>query len=158
MMMSQPRMKKHPQTWLWLVLLCAALAVTAAVARRAGRQRSSTADLKGIIPWGTDWKSAGQEAIASHKPLLVEFVADWCPDCHVMAAQTWTQPPVAAALQAYVPVLIDIDAHPDLSHQFNIVSIPSILVIDPVSGKVLLDRRDHIFSPDELLAWLKRGS
>ncbi|HEX4056446.1 MAG TPA: thioredoxin family protein [Tepidisphaeraceae bacterium] len=147
-------MKTTVKTSLGLVLLFVIVAAMGSITRRDSRPTSSNQSLRGLIPWRNDLTSARQEALAAHKPLFVEFAADWCPDCHAMAAQTWTQPSVAAAMQAYVPVLIDPDAHPDLSQQFNVVSIPSIFVIDPQSAKITRESRDHVFSPEELLAWL----
>lgn len=149
-------MKPTVKTSLGLVLLFVIVAATGFITRRDSRADSSNQDLKGLIPWRSDLKSARQEALAADKPLFVEFAASWCPDCHAMAAQTWTQPSVAAAMQAYVPVLIDPDAHPDLSQQFNVTSIPSLFVIDPRSAKITRESRDRVLDPDALLAWLKR--
>ncbi len=151
-------MKTTVKTSLGLVLLFVIVAAMGSIARRDSRVDSSNGDLRGLIPWRSDLKSARQEALAADKPLFVEFAASWCPDCHAMAAQTWTQPSVAAAMRAYVPVLIDADAHPDLSQQFNVTSIPSLFVIDPRSAKITRQSRDRVFSPGELLAWLNQAN
>jgi thiol:disulfide interchange protein DsbD len=148
-------MKMTVKTSLGLVLLLVIAAAMSSIAGRDSGRKPGSGDLKGLIPWRSDLNSARGEAIAANKPLFIEFVASWCPDCHAMAGQTWTQPAVAVAMRAYVPVLVDMDAHPDWARQYNVVSIPSLFVVDPKSAKMIQESRDHVLSPDQLLAWLK---
>ncbi|MGD0463298.1 MAG: thioredoxin family protein [Tepidisphaeraceae bacterium] len=148
-------MKTTVKTSLCLVLLVVIVAAMGSITHRQGGQESTGQDLKGLIPWRGDMDSARRDAIAANKPLLVEFMASWCPDCQEMARQTWTQPPIAAAMRTFVPVLIDVDAQPELTRQYNIAAIPSLFVVDPKSGTITREIRDRVLSPEELLAWLK---
>jgi len=148
-------MKTPLRTWLGLALIMAVASLTSAIARRDSRPAVQPHDVKGLIPWRSDLNSARQEAQAAHKLVLVEIASGWCPDCQAMADQTWSQPLIAVSLAAYVPVMIDPDVHSDLAQRFSVVSIPTLLLIDPSSGKVLRDSRDRVLSPDELQSWLK---
>jgi thiol:disulfide interchange protein len=148
-------MKMSVKTSLGLVLLVAIVAAMASITHSEDRRESTGQDLKGLIPWRSDMDSASRDAIAAKKPLLVEFVASWCPDCHELARECWTQPAFATAMKAYIPVLIDVDAQPDVTKQYGVVAIPRLFVIDPKSGTTLRDTHDRLLTPDELLAWLK---
>lgn len=83
------------------------------------------------LPWRKDLQAAKQEAAAANKPLLLYFTATWCDPCQEMARQVWPQPKVAKALDAVLPVKIDVDQHPDLAGQFNVVGIPRLQLLHP---------------------------
>ncbi len=66
-----------------------------------------------------DPKADGEKQIADAlamakregKNVLLQFGANWCPDCHAMHRLFQTDPEIAAVLKAgYVPVMIDVDS------------------------------------------------
>jgi thiol:disulfide interchange protein len=148
-------MKTSVKSSLGFVVLAIIVAAMASITHSEDHRESTGQNLKGLIPWRSDMDSARTEAIAAKKPLLVEFVASWCPDCHELASECWTQPAFADAMKAYVPVLIDVDAQPNVAKQYGVVAIPRFFVIDPKSGTTLRDTHDQLLTPDELLAWIK---
>jgi thioredoxin len=64
--------------------------------------------------------------IQSDKPLLVDFWADWCQPCHVMA------PTVDALAEEYgdriLVAKLDVDANPMTTHKYGIRGIPALLL------------------------------
>src|SRR5271166_1606115 len=96
------------------LLMATALMALTAAASSIHRHKTPIANVSGsakdLIPWRHDLSAAEREGSAAKKPLLLEFQASWCPDCQALEQQTWTKPSVASALQAYIPVSIDIDA------------------------------------------------
>jgi hypothetical protein len=114
--------------------------------------------IRGLVLWQSDWNDALAEGVAEHKGVLVEFARESSPNCRDLAKKCWSRLDIATAATDYVPVMVDIDAHPDLAKQFSIATVPSLAVIDAKSQTIIRDGRDSIFSPDELLAWLKPGS
>jgi thioredoxin len=67
------------------------------------------------------------ELLRSEKPIVVDFWASWCRPCHVMA-------PILRALakefeEQVVFAKVDIENNRDLANQFNIKSIPTLLLI-----------------------------
>src|ERR1700722_16641423 len=151
-------MKMTAKTSLGLVLLITIVAAMGSITHSQDEKESTGQNLKGQIPWRSDLDSARHEATAANKPVLVEFVASWCPDCHDMARECWSEPPIVTAMKGYVPVLIDVDAQPNIAKQFNVVAIPSLFVIDGKTGSITRDVRDRVLSPDDLLAWLKQSN
>jgi thiol:disulfide interchange protein len=148
-------MKMPLKASLSLILLVVIVGAMGSITYHEDRQSSSGQDLKGLIPWRSDMDSARREAVAANKPLFVEFVASWCPYCHDMAHQCWTRSDIATAMQAYVPVLADMDANRELAMQYNVEAIPAIFIVDPKSGAITREVRERVLSPDEMLAWLK---
>ena len=73
-----------------------------------------------------------QEVIKSDKPVLVDFYADWCAPCRMMA------PIVEELANDYVGKVkvckLDTDAHRDAAGRFGISSIPTLILFK--DGKV----------------------
>ncbi len=71
-------------------------------------------------------ESFASEVLASERPVLVDFYADWCGPCHAVG-------PVIEKLaeQFGGEVLVgklDIDASPETTRTYNVSSIPTVLL------------------------------
>ena len=67
------------------------------------------------------------ELLRSEKPVVVDFWAGWCGPCHVMA-------PILRALakefdEQVIFAKVDVENNRDLAAQFNIRSIPTLVLI-----------------------------
>ncbi|MBO7301968.1 MAG: thioredoxin [Bacteroidaceae bacterium] len=73
----------------------------------------------------SEWKYLGD------KPAVVDFYADWCPPCRMIA-------PVLDEIAKENPNIyvykVNIDDCPDIAKAYNVVSIPTLLFI-PMSGE-----------------------
>ena len=95
--------------------------------------------------------AAETEAAAGGKRVLLDFGADWCPDCRSLDAfyQDAAVAPVLA--DGYVLVRIDVghfDQNMDVSHQYGdaaAAGIPALAVLDP-DGTMLVDTSDGSFA------------
>ena len=65
-----------------------------------------------------------QEVLRADKPVLVDFNADWCGPCRMMA-------PVLEALSEEEPdkkfVSVNVDDEPDLANEYDVFSIPCLV-------------------------------
>lgn len=77
-----------------------------------------------------------EEVLSAAEPVLVDFYADWCGPCHVMA-------PVVHELgeelsgQAKI-VKVDVDEASDLAARYEVRSIPNFVLIKDGEVKVRL--------------------
>lgn len=88
------------------------------------------------INWFTDVDSALQAATRSDRPLMIEFMATWCPSCRAMEDSTLTDGAVIERSRAFVPVRIDVDKQPEIANRYRGnarkyggIGIPNILFI-----------------------------
>jgi len=86
--------------------------------------------------WQTDFNRAKKQALAESKPLLAMFTASWCGPCRKMKSTTLVDRSVKQLLKShFVTVMVDTDRNPGLTRQFNITGMPTVVIIDPVTGK-----------------------
>jgi thioredoxin-like negative regulator of GroEL len=137
-------MRQSPNRIWFILLLGAALAAIAGLGRfMSGQER---------IPWRDDFAAANRESVAVHKPVFAYFTAAWCEPCQSLRHTTWADAAVAKALSAYVPVKIDIDAHPDLAARYAPSAIPTFVVLKE-DGSVVKSETGALM-PEEFLTWL----
>lgn len=89
--------------------------------------------------------SARTEAIASGKPILYDFTADWCPPCRRMQEELFSDPEAAARLeQTFVPVRVLDRLREEgrnssevtvLQAQYHVEAFPTLVVVSPEGGR-----------------------
>jgi len=117
---------------------------------------------------GKDIDAALARAKKSGKPLLIDFGANWCVDCRVLAGILELPDLRGWVARHFELVQVDIgefDRNLDLPRRFgspSLRAVPAILVVDPRTGKLrnpqevlgLSDAR--IMQPQEVADWLAR--
>lgn len=67
-----------------------------------------------------------KEVLNSEKPVLVDFFADWCGPCKMMAPIVEE---LATELDGKVKVeKINVDENSDIAVEYNVMSIPTLIV------------------------------
>ena len=101
-----------------------------------------------------DLDKALKEAEAAGKPVFAYFTADWCPPCKKMKAETFRDEKVVKAMEAYVPVMIDVDKDAETAGRYNVKSIPTYFVLDAKGNP---QKGETGFKPaDAMVKWLAR--
>ncbi len=67
----------------------------------------------------------------SQKPVLLDFYADWCGPCQMLAPIVHE---IAEEYPQYVVGKVNVDAEAELAQAFSVVSIPMLVVIK--DGKI----------------------
>jgi thiol:disulfide interchange protein DsbD len=90
------------------------------------------------IVWMTDLNAALQKAEAENKPIMIDFMATWCPPCRAMEDSTFNQTAVIERSLQFVTLRIDVDKQPDVAktyksnaQKYGGIGIPNILFMTP---------------------------
>ncbi len=85
------------------------------------------------VVYHTSATNFSRDVMSSPVPVLVDFFADWCGPCR-MLAPALDRLAVEFAGKARI-VKVDVDKEPALASQFNVSSIPALVFIS--AGKVV---------------------
>jgi thiol:disulfide interchange protein DsbD len=112
---------------------------------------------RGVIKWTYNIDDGLALAKKHGKPVMVDFMAVWCPPCKAMEDSTFSDRAVAEKASAFVPVRIDIDEqrevaakHGALARKYGGIGIPNILFMSADGTKL-----KHIvgyYGPKQLVA------
>ncbi len=94
-------------------------------------------------------KNNFDSVVNSGKTVLLDFYADWCGPCRMLAP---TVHEIADELPHIVVGKVNVDTEPDLARRFSITSIPMLAVMK--DGKVL-SRTMGVRSKDYILELLE---
>ncbi|MDR0252471.1 MAG: protein-disulfide reductase DsbD [Brucellaceae bacterium] len=90
------------------------------------------------VKTSAEYDQALNEAVASGKPVLVDFTADWCTTCKTNE-KVMKQPEYAARLGNLTLIKADItdynDASRDLMQRFNVVGPPTLMFLESQTAK-----------------------
>jgi thioredoxin 1 len=89
-------------------------------------RRNDMSDKNGQLPTLTA-ESFRTAVLESERPALVDFSAEWCAPCKVIA------PVIAALADEYGDRLtvakVDVDESPELAMQYGVRSVPTVMVL-----------------------------
>jgi thiol:disulfide interchange protein DsbD len=95
------------------------------------------------------------EATAAHKPVMIDFSADWCAACKELETKTYPSPEIAAELRRFVFIKVN-DREATAVQQYGGVGLPYVVFIDS-QGRLLRDRTlTGFLTPHELLPVLQK--
>ena len=90
------------------------------------------------------------ELIQSHKPVLIDFYAEWCTPCKMMKPRLLEVAEVIGEKAKIVTV--DVDKEKKITERFRIQSVPTLIIFK--DGKQLW-RQSGIISANALIKLLK---
>jgi thiol:disulfide interchange protein DsbD len=124
------------------------------------RGKSSEHVLADAIVWETDHAKAVQKAKEQHKPMMVDFTAQWCQACQELEHKTFVDPRVRAEAQRFVALKIDAttidDAVDALFKKYGVLGLPAVVFVSS-EGVVLQDPRVTGFVPaSDYWMWMQK--
>jgi uncharacterized protein len=136
-----------------LLIANSAFAQNAAPPQTPTTSGSTTAGA-GKIHWYGWSDDVFAQAKREHKFVLLDLEAVWCHWCHVMDANTYSDPQVQKLMQSrYLAVKVDQDSRPDLSNRYEDYGWPATVVFD-ASGQEIVKRQGYL-APDEMASMLQ---
>jgi thiol:disulfide interchange protein DsbD len=85
---------------------------------------------------------ATRQATAEGRPLVVDFMADWCLPCKEMEVQVFSHPDVGAELQKFTLLKIDLTREDDdpslaaIKAKYGVNTLPAVRIVAP-SGQIV---------------------
>jgi thiol:disulfide interchange protein DsbD len=108
--------------------------------------------------WQTNEPQAVAQAQREHRPLLIDFGADWCPPCKKFEVETFPNPEVLAELSRFVLLKVDCTHDDDeserLKTKYDTNILPSVVIFDSQGQKVI--KLTEWAPPEKLLPILKQ--
>lgn len=128
--------------------------VATAVVLAVFGQSIVTSDQSNVsVNWHTDLNSALQEAKNTNKSIFIDFYGEGCSYCKQLSENTLSDSSVEKKLnQDYVAVKINTNQNPNLSSQYKIYELPTLVILN--SNGQEIKRQEGYVSANQLLNWL----
>jgi len=95
------------------------------------------------IQWIYSIDSALVLSKQTQKPVMIDFMAEWCPPCRAMEDSTFNDIDIVKKSSKFITVRIDVDKQREIAVQYNGnarkyggVGIPNILFLNPDNEKL----------------------
>lgn len=110
------------------------------------------------LAWLTSEPQALARAQAEHKPLLIDFGAEWCLPCKEMERKTFSDAHVRSELSRFILLRVDCTEETEenkaLMKKYDSDTLPAVLVFDSAQQKVV--KLSEFTPPGSLLAILQK--
>lgn len=136
-------------------LACAALLLVAGAAFAIPRTPGAS------VRWTPYDQNAIAGAAAQHKPVVIDFFADWCLPCKEFDEKTFSDRAVAAELDRFARIKADLTNDKDpavqaLTKQYGIIGVPTLIFIDANGREASSLRLTGFERPQPFLARVKQ--
>jgi len=104
------------------------------------------------------WKPYSKEAvlgsIAHHRPVVIDFWAEWCPNCHDMDRAVFSLSQVQAKLAQVTALRMDVTDQDDpnvqkIIQEYGIEGVPTVIFLDSHGHEIKDSRVIGFVTPQE---------
>jgi thiol:disulfide interchange protein DsbD len=104
--------------------------------------------------WKPYSKDAVADSVAHHKPIVIDFFAEWCPNCHDLDREVYSLPQIQAKLAKYTTLRVDATNQDDPKVQQNlqdygIEGLPTVIFLDAKGQEIKDSRVIGFVTPEE---------
>jgi thioredoxin len=92
------------------------------------------------IRWEHRYDDAVKKARAAHKPIMIDFWADWCTWCHRLDETTYVDPVVVRLSEEFVALKLDTEGakkNQEVALRYNVATLPTIAFVTPGGRQIL---------------------
>jgi thiol:disulfide interchange protein DsbD len=104
--------------------------------------------------WKPYSKEAVLDALAHHSPIVIDFFAEWCPNCHELDDVVFSRPEIQAKLAKITALRVDLTNQEDpqvqrIAQEYGIEGVPTVVFIDSHGQEVSNSRVIGFVTPQE---------
>jgi len=106
--------------------------------------------------WKPYSKQAALESIKHNKPIIIDFYADWCPNCHDLDRTVFSRADVQAKLAKVTALRMDVTNQDDpqvqqIIQEYDIEGVPTVILFDGKGREIPESRVMGLVTPEEFL-------
>lgn len=106
------------------------------------------------IPWEAYSTEKVNASVAQHKPVVIDFYAQWCLSCHELERTVFSNPLIITQLKGVTPLRVDatdlndpnVD---DIIEEYSVIGLPTIVFLDAQGREIKEARVEGERSKDE---------
>jgi len=107
------------------------------------------------FPWKPYSKQAVADAIAHHKPVVIDFWAEWCPVCHELDDTVFSRPDIQSKLSGITALKVDATNQEDpqvqqIAQEYEIEGLPTVVFLDRKGKEITNSRVIGLVTPKEM--------
>jgi thioredoxin:protein disulfide reductase len=115
------------------------------------------------VRWESYTPEVLQRALASGRPVVVDFYADWCLPCQEMEAVTYRHPEVIQEFERFERIKVDLtdaghQAEMELAEAHQVYGIPTMIFFGPDGQEIRSLKSTGFIDPDQMLQLLHEAS
>jgi len=89
---------------------------------------------RGKLSWESSEETARARAEQEHRPMLIDFTAEWCGACNELSRITFADPGVMVEARRFVAVKVDATEEDDpsvdrLKDRYRVVGLPTVILL-----------------------------
>jgi len=87
------------------------------------------------VPWATYSLEKVNASVSRHKPIIIDFWADWCISCHELDRTVFSNPQIIADLEKVTTLRVDVTNMDDpkaneMIEKYHVIGLPTIIFLD----------------------------
>ena len=101
--------------------------------------------------WKPYSKEAVEQSIAAHKPIVIDFFAEWCPSCHELEQTVFSQPEIQAQLAHATTLRMDASDQDKsevqaILQEYELYGLPTVIFLDKSGVEITNSRIEGLVS------------
>jgi thiol:disulfide interchange protein DsbD len=106
------------------------------------------------FPWKPYSKQAIADSVAHHKPVVIDFFAEWCPNCHELDREVFSLPQIQSKLAPFTALRMDVTNQDDpqvqqIIQDYGIEGVPTVIFLDSHGHEIKDSRVIGFVTPQE---------
>ena len=107
------------------------------------------------FPWKPYSKQAIKDSVAHKKPIVIDFFAEWCPNCHELDQTVFFLPQIQVQLAKVTALRMDATDQDDpqvqqILKEYEIEGVPTIIFLNSKAQEIKDSRGIGLVTPKEL--------